>query len=97
MSWFRWEGEDLILQVQIQPRASRNALAGVSGERLKVQITAPPVEGRANQLLISFLAAQFSTAKRNVILLQGAKARTKLVRVHRPGRTPPGLDISTLR
>ena len=59
MPWFRWDGEDLVLQVRIQPRASRNALAGVVGNYLKVRITAPPLEGRANAQLIAFVAKQF--------------------------------------
>ena len=93
MPWFRWDGEDLVLQVRIQPRASRDALAGVVGNYLKVRITAPPLEGRANAQLIAFVAKQFGTAKGQVRLLQGEKARTKVVRVEAPTRIPPGLAI----
>ncbi|MFQ5757666.1 MAG: DUF167 family protein [Acidiferrobacterales bacterium] len=93
MPWFRWDGEDLVLQVRIQPRARRDEFAGVVGDCLKVRITAPPLEGRANAQLIAFVARQFGTAKGHVSLLQGETARTKVVRVEAPTRIPPGLAI----
>lgn len=93
MSWFRWDGPDLVLQVRIQPRASRDEIAGVVGDCLKVRITAPPLEGRANAHLIAFVARQFGTTRHHVSLLQGEKARIKLLRVCAPTKIPPGLAI----
>lgn len=93
MSWFHWDGEDLILQVKVQPRASRDEFVGVIGERLKVRITAAPVEGQANDHLINFLARQFGTPRARITLVQGSKGKTKVLRIQTPAKTPPQLDI----
>ncbi len=92
MSWFRWEGEDLLLELQVQPRASRDELAGVHGERMRVRVTAPPTEGKANERLLGFLADLCAVARRDVILERGAASRTKRVRVRKPRACPPGSD-----
>lgn len=79
---------DLILDLHIQPRASRDEIAGYHGGRLKIRITAPPVDGKANQHLIGFLADVFGVPKRNVELLAGESGREKRVRIARPARLP---------
>jgi uncharacterized protein (TIGR00251 family) len=93
MSWYRWEGDDLILRLRIQPRANRDGFVGVVGNCLKVRITAAPVEGEANVRLIRFLAQQFGTSKANVALLQGHKGKIKVLRIQAPAKTPTGLEI----
>lgn len=93
MSWYRWDGEDLILRLRIQPRASRDGFAAIVDNCLKVRIAAAPVEGEANAHLISFLAQQFGTARAQVVLLQGHKGKIKVLRIRTPARTPAGLEI----
>ncbi len=93
MSWYRWDGGDLILRLQIQTRANRDGFAGIVGDCLKVRIAAAPVDGEANARLISFLAQQFGTAKTKVELLQGHKGKIKVARVRAPARTPAGLGV----
>jgi len=88
----RWEGESLILRVQVQPRASRNELAGYHGDRLKVRLTAPPVAGRANASLLEFMAELFGVPKNRVSLLSGETGRAKRVRIERPGRLPDEIE-----
>ncbi len=66
------------LGVRLQPRASRNKVVGVMGDRLKVQLTAPPVEGAANAACQAFLAECFGVSKGAVRLLSGEKSREKL-------------------
>jgi uncharacterized protein (TIGR00251 family) len=90
---WRWDGADLILRVQVQPRASREEFAGLHGDALKIRLTAPPVDGKANTALIAFLANAFGVAKREVTLLQGETGRSKLVRVACPIRLPAGTGI----
>ncbi|WP_455366054.1 DUF167 domain-containing protein [Kaarinaea lacus] len=85
---YRWSGEDLILSVAVQPRASNNTLVGIHGEFIKVRLTAPPVEGKANQLLIKQLARWFGVPATRVELAQGETARRKLVRIHNPQKLP---------
>lgn len=71
--------------VRVQPRASRTAIIGEIGDALKVAVTAPPVEGNANQALIHFLAEFFGVARSSVQIVSGASGRNKVVRIR--GRT----------
>ena len=56
MSYFRWDGDDLILECHLQPAARSDDFCGLHGDRLKIRLTAPPVEGKANAYLMAFLA-----------------------------------------
>jgi len=94
MAWFRWDGADLILQVQLQPRASTDALVGPLGEHLKIRITAPPVDGMANDHLIAYLAKLFGVPKSRVALEQGKTAKRKVVRVKAPRKIPAELGLT---
>jgi uncharacterized protein (TIGR00251 family) len=67
--------------VRVIPRSSRNQVAGVQGDALKVKLTAPPVEGAANEALIEFLAERLSVRESAVSILSGDKSRNKVVRV----------------
>ncbi|MEE8343563.1 MAG: DUF167 family protein [Gammaproteobacteria bacterium] len=86
--WYRWQGENLILRVRIQPRAAKDEIAGLYGDRLKVRITAPPTDGRANEHLRAFLAKQFGVPKTRITLLSGAGSRDKRLRIKNPQRIP---------
>ena len=76
------------LEIKAVPNAPRSEVVGWLGEALKVKIHAPPVEGKANEALISFLAQKLALPKRAVRLLQGDSARKKLVEIE-------GLDRET--
>jgi uncharacterized protein (TIGR00251 family) len=67
--------------VRVQPRASRTAVAGVMGDAVKIAITAPPVDGKANQAVIEFLAERLRVPKSNVEIVSGETGRNKLVAV----------------
>lgn len=86
--WHRWEGADLVLSVQVQPRAGRSAIAGPLGEHLKIRLAAPPVDGRANAELVAFLAQEFGVRREDVEILRGDGARRKVVRIRSPKRLP---------
>jgi uncharacterized protein (TIGR00251 family) len=91
--WYRWDGDDLVLRVHAQPRAAKDEIVGPHGDSLKIRITAPPVEGKANAHLIKFLAKAFGVAKSQVELLSGETGRAKRFRIHTPrrlaGNVPP--------
>jgi uncharacterized protein (TIGR00251 family) len=70
--------EGIRLAVRLQPRASRNQVVGIMGDRLKVALTAPPVEGAANAACQAFLAELFKVSKGSVRLVGGEKSRDKL-------------------
>jgi uncharacterized protein len=90
-TWFHWEGEDLVISVRVQPRAHRDALADAQGDELKVRITAPPVDGRANEHLIRFIADCFGVPRARVTLLAGSQSRSKRLQITAPGRLPAGI------
>ena len=92
--WYRWEGDDLVLAVRVQPRAGRDRIDGPHGDRLKVRITAPPVDGKANAHLTRFLAKAFGVAKGAVELEAGETGRDKRLRIHGPGTLPPEAAIA---
>jgi len=87
--WYRWEGETLVIELQIQPRAGRDEIAGPHGDHLKIRITAPPVDGKANQHLCAYLAKLCGVAKGDVTLIAGATGRRKRVRIQSPRQLPP--------
>ena len=67
--------------MRVAPRASRNELAGVEAGALKVRLTAPPVEGAANQALIKLLAKSLGVAKGKISVVSGERSRNKRVLV----------------
>jgi uncharacterized protein len=85
------DGGDLVLDVRVQPRAARSEFAGRFGERLRVRLQAPPVDGRANAALIGFLAAAFGVPRARVDIEHGLRGRDKRVRIRDSGPVPPGL------
>ena len=93
MSYFRWDGADLLLDCHLQPKASKDEFAGLHGERLKIRISAPPIDGRANAQLLAFIAKAFGVAKSQVSLDSGDSSRQKRVRIQAPRQFPelPGL------
>lgn len=70
----------------MQPRASRNRLEGVHGDRLRMRLTAPPVDGAANAACIAFLAKSLGVRRAQVRIEAGTKSRDKLI--HVMGVTP---------
>ncbi len=67
--------------VRVQPRASRNRIAGEMGDALKIALTAPPVEGKANEACVEFLANLLKVARSSVTIASGESSRNKVVRV----------------
>jgi uncharacterized protein (TIGR00251 family) len=68
-------------QVKVHPRARKNAITGVVGDALKLALTAPPVEGRANEAAIAYLAEFLNVARSSVTIAAGESSRQKLIRV----------------
>ena len=65
----------------MQPRASKTELAGIHGDALKIRLSAPPVDGAANDALVEFLAETFAVPRRNVRLVSGESSRSKIVEI----------------
>lgn len=79
--WYRRSGDILTLTLHVQPGAKRTELAGLHGEALKVRLAAPPIEGRANEALLRFIADIFGVPLRQVELKQGGQSRHKVVAI----------------
>ncbi len=77
----REDKDGVTFRVRVQPRASRNQLAGVMDGALKVRLAAPPVEGEANEACLRFLAGLLGVPGKSVSLVSGHTGRNKTVRV----------------
>lgn len=82
--WLKGHPKGSLLALYIQPGAKKSEFAGIHGQRLKIKIKAPPVEGEANECLIEFLADALRVPKARVHLLSGESSRQKLVLVELP-------------
>ncbi len=75
------DGEGACFAVRVVPRAKRSEVMGVQGEALKVRVAAPPVEGKANEALRTFLAERLGLRRQQVEIVAGHRGRRKVVRV----------------
>lgn len=87
----RLEKDRLYLSLYLQPKASRDQFLGLHGDELKLAITAPPVDGKANAHLLKWLAKQCRVAKSQVILLSGESSRHKRLVIESPREIPTAL------
>lgn len=77
----RRNGVAVRFTVRLQPRASKNEIAGLHGDALRVRVTAPPVDGLANEALMDFLSQALEIPRRNVCIVSGFTSRTKVVEI----------------
>ncbi len=75
-----------LIPIRIQPRASKNEVALMENGKLKIRLTAPPVDGAANEALVRFLAERLSIAKSRVEIISGHTGREKIIRISGMGR-----------
>jgi len=78
--------ESINLSIRIQPRASKNEITRMENGRLKIRLTAPPVDGAANEALIRLLAETLSVTKSHVEIVGGHTSRDKIVRISGVGK-----------
>jgi uncharacterized protein (TIGR00251 family) len=88
-AFFSWQNDTLTLHIYVQPRASRDEIVGPHGASLKVRITAPPVDGKANEHLLKFLAKEFGVTRNQIEITTGTQGRHKQLRIKGPLRLPP--------
>lgn len=73
--------ESCILKVRVQPKASRNQVAGYDEDTLRLRVTAPPAEGKANAGVIALLAKTLGVSKSKLQIIRGQSSRDKIVSV----------------
>lgn len=78
----------MTLTLHVQPGAKHTSVAGLHGDALKIRLAAPPIEGRANEALLKYLAELFDVPVRQVELKQGAQSRQKVVAISGSRRYP---------
>ncbi len=88
MAWYRWQAGALLLELRVQPRARRNSVDGLHDDALKLRLTAPPVDDKANAALCRWLADDFGAVRAEVEVVRGATSRSKVVRISRPKVAP---------
>ncbi len=88
MTYYKWQEKDLILYAQIQPKSSKDEVVGIMGENLKIKITAPPIDGKANEHLCRFIAKVFDVPKSQVMILKGETNKIKTILIKQPQQLP---------
>ncbi len=88
MAHFQWHDDTLILHCHLQTNAASNAFSGLYNDRLKIRIDTPPVEGKANKQLFTFLSHSFQVPKSAITITKGIHARQKTVTIQSPKRLP---------
>jgi len=71
----------VLLRVRVQPKASRNAVVALDPSYCRIALTAPPVDGAANEALVAFLAKVLGVKKRQLTITSGAQSRTKTLQI----------------
>jgi uncharacterized protein (TIGR00251 family) len=74
-------GSGVTFAIKVHPRAKKNAITGELGDALKVSLTAPPIEGRANQGCVEFFAKLLKVPRSSVTIASGQTSRRKVIRV----------------
>ena len=86
MSAYRWIGADLEIDVHAQPGARRTEISGMHGNAIKIRLRAPPVDGKANEALLEFVAEALQVPRRRCVLVSGHGSRQKRLRIEAPDR-----------
>ena len=81
MTFTRDTPDGCTLTLRIQPGAKKNTILTLHGDALKIALSAPPVDGKANEALIAFIAEALSLPRARVSLLSGATSRSKVLRI----------------
>jgi uncharacterized protein len=88
MAFYQWQDKDLLLKLHVQTRAKENSITGIHGDMLKLKIKSPPVDNKANQEIISYLANEFAVHKADVSLISGQTHRDKRFLIKSPKGLP---------
>ena len=71
----------IVIEVKVEPRSSKKAISGIMGDALKVKLTAPPVDGAANEQLIELISEATGVRKSSVRIIRGASSKRKVVEI----------------
>jgi uncharacterized protein (TIGR00251 family) len=91
-SFYRWEGDILVLNILGTPGASKDAIGKVKGNQLKVSVTEAPRVGRATDHMVRFLADEFGVSRSDIEVVFGRKNVNKQLRIKAPSRLPACIE-----
>jgi uncharacterized protein len=98
MPYLKENTHGITLTVFVQPRSSKNMIAGLHNQALKIKLTSPPVNGAANKMCIQYLAKCLNVPKSSIEIVSGHKSRTKrLLLRYQNGRKPAGTESARIR
>jgi uncharacterized protein (TIGR00251 family) len=80
-AWYTCDNDTVIVNLYVQPGAKRTEIVGLHGDELKIRLTSQPIDGRANDALLKFVAKTFDVPRRNVALIRGGKSRHKTIAI----------------
>ena len=89
----RWDGEKLYLECSIQPKSREDKIVGTVGDLLKIRLTAPPTDGKANKHLIKYLSKQFKVKQSAITIVSGHTSRQKRLCIENPNKIPDFLNF----
>lgn len=79
--WLSEKSNEIILSIHAQPGAKRSNIVGLYGDKLKISIATPPVDGKANKALIAYIAKVLGIPKSKIELISGECSREKRIRI----------------
>jgi len=88
-SFCAWDGDTLVLNILGTPAAKRDAIGRPKGHQLRVSVTAAPVQGRATDHMVRFLAGKFGVSPSDIEVVFGRKNVNKQLRIKSPAKLPP--------
>ncbi|MEK7295250.1 MAG: DUF167 domain-containing protein [Actinomycetota bacterium] len=91
MTWWSAQPDGLKILVRVVPGARKSEIAGTIGDRLRIRLHAPAVEGKANAELQRFLAVVFGVRSSAIVIVRGAHSRDKTIHIHGVSNVPPGV------
>ena len=90
-AFYKWQEDDLVLNVLGTPAAKMDAIGKVKGNQLKVSVTAEPKDGKATLHMINFLAKAFGVSKKEVEIIFGMESINKQFKIKNPKHLPAGI------
>ena len=93
MAHYVFDEQVLKLRLKVVPRSSQDHIAGLLGDALKVTITAPPVDNKANAHLVRWFARLCNVPKSHVQIVAGHQSRTKTIAIQHPQKIPPEFHV----
>jgi len=91
--YYCWQSDNLLLSCRLQTKAAQDGFAEVAEGRIKIRITAAPVDGKANKHLIKFLAKQFKVPQERIAIMSGEHSKHKRVLIRQPQILPVLPDL----